>query len=80
MRAVETSMVGFPPMGGPAARIVSSDEIEGELRAFGAGDPRILAVYLFGSRGRQAAERVPDGVFLDEIHLTAGTEPKSASS
>jgi len=39
-------------MGSAAARTVSSDEIEGELRAFGAGDPRIVAVYLFGSRGR----------------------------
>lgn len=39
-------------MGGAAARTFSSDEIEGELHAFGAGDPRILAVYLFGSRGR----------------------------
>jgi predicted nucleotidyltransferase len=35
-----------------AARIVSKDEIVGELRAFGGGDPRIVAVYLFGSRGR----------------------------
>jgi predicted nucleotidyltransferase len=40
-------------MGGAAARTLSNDEIEGELRAFGAGDPRIVAVYLFGSRGRQ---------------------------
>ena len=39
-------------MAGAAARTLSKAEIEGELRAFGAGDPRILAVYLFGSRGR----------------------------
>ena len=36
-----------------AARIPSTAEIERELRAFGAGDPRILALYLFGSRGRR---------------------------
>jgi predicted nucleotidyltransferase len=39
-------------MGVAAARTLSNDEIEGELRAFGAGDPRIQAVYLFGSRAR----------------------------
>jgi predicted nucleotidyltransferase len=36
-----------------AAGIRSNAEIERELRAFGAGDPRILALYLFGSRGRR---------------------------
>jgi predicted nucleotidyltransferase len=40
-------------MAGAAARTLSNAEIEGELRAFAAGDPRILAVYLFGSRGRR---------------------------
>jgi len=40
-------------MAGAAARTLSNDEIEGELRAFAAGDPRIVAVYLFGSRGRR---------------------------
>lgn len=35
-----------------AAGIHSTAEIERELRAFGAGDPRILALYLFGSRVR----------------------------
>lgn len=35
-----------------AARTVSNAEIERELRTFAAGDPRILALYLFGSRGR----------------------------
>jgi predicted nucleotidyltransferase len=36
-----------------AAGIRSNAEIERELRAFGSGDPRILALYLFGSRGRR---------------------------
>lgn len=36
-----------------AAGILSNAEIERELRSFGAGDPRILALYLFGSRGRR---------------------------
>jgi predicted nucleotidyltransferase len=40
-------------MAGAAARTLSNAEIEGELRAFAADDPRILAVYLFGSRGRR---------------------------
>jgi len=35
------------------AGILSTAEIERELRAFGAGDSRILALYLFGSRGRR---------------------------
>jgi predicted nucleotidyltransferase len=36
-----------------AGRILSNDEIERELRALAASDPRILALYLFGSRGRR---------------------------
>jgi predicted nucleotidyltransferase len=36
-----------------AAKILSNAEIERELRTFGSGDPRILALYLFGSRGRR---------------------------
>jgi len=32
---------------------LSNAEIEDELRAFGAADPRIVALYLFGSRGRR---------------------------
>jgi predicted nucleotidyltransferase len=40
-------------MAGTAARTPSNAEIEGALRAFAAGDSRILAVYLFGSRGRR---------------------------
>src|SRR5215207_6318868 len=39
-------------MAGTAAGTLSNAEIERQLRAFGAGDPRILALYLFGSRGR----------------------------
>jgi predicted nucleotidyltransferase len=39
-------------MAGAAARSFSNDEIEIELRTFAAGDPRILALYLFGSRAR----------------------------
>lgn len=39
-------------MAGAAAGSLSNIEIERELRAFGAGDPRILALYLFGSRAR----------------------------
>jgi len=40
-------------MAGAAARNRSNAEIEGEIRAFAASDPRILAAYLFGSRGRR---------------------------
>ena len=40
-------------MAGAAARTLSNAEIEGEIRAFAASDPRILAAYLFGSRGRR---------------------------
>jgi predicted nucleotidyltransferase len=40
-------------MAGAAARTLSNAEIEGEIRAFAANDPRILAAYLFGSRGRR---------------------------
>jgi uncharacterized protein len=36
-----------------AAGIRSNAEIERELRTLGAGDSRILALYLFGSRGRR---------------------------
>jgi predicted nucleotidyltransferase len=39
-------------MAGAAAGNLSSTEIERELRIFGAGDPRILALYLFGSHAR----------------------------
>jgi predicted nucleotidyltransferase len=39
-------------MASAAARPLSSSEIERTLREAGAGDPRILALYLFGSRGR----------------------------
>lgn len=39
-------------MAGMAARIHPNSEIERELRVFGAGDPRILTLYLFGSRAR----------------------------
>jgi predicted nucleotidyltransferase len=39
-------------MAGMAARTHPNSEIERELRVFGAGDPRILALYLFGSRAR----------------------------
>jgi predicted nucleotidyltransferase len=46
-------MIAFSPWRalrpGPSPTLRS----KGELRAFGAGDPRILAVYLFGSRGRR---------------------------
>src|SRR3954451_10278970 len=34
------------------AAALSNTEIERELYTFAAGDPRILALYLFGSRGR----------------------------
>ncbi len=39
-------------MPGAAAGNLSNVEIERELRVFGAHDPRILALYLFGSRAR----------------------------
>src|SRR4051812_34195450 len=39
-------------MMGAVAGILSNADIERELQACGAGDPRILALYLFGSRGR----------------------------
>jgi predicted nucleotidyltransferase len=39
-------------MAGAVAGTLSNAEIERQLRAFGAGDLRILALYLFGSRGR----------------------------
>jgi predicted nucleotidyltransferase len=39
-------------MAGATARALSNAEIQSELHAFAAGDPRILALYLFGSRGR----------------------------
>lgn len=39
-------------MASAAARRLSTAEIERELRDCGAGDPRILALYLFGSRAR----------------------------
>ena len=39
-------------MAGATGGTLSNPEIERQLRAFGAGDPRILALYLFGSRGR----------------------------
>jgi len=39
-------------MEGAAAGTLSNPEIERQLQAFGAGNPRILALYLFGSRGR----------------------------
>jgi predicted nucleotidyltransferase len=45
-------------MSGAAAEPLSNAEIERELRDLGAGDPRILAVYLFGSRGRR--EETPE--------------------
>ncbi len=35
------------------AQSLSNAEIERELRALAADDPRILAIYLFGSRARQ---------------------------
>jgi predicted nucleotidyltransferase len=47
-------------MAGTAARTSSNAEIEDALRAFAAGDPRILALYLFGSRGRQEATEESD--------------------
>ncbi len=40
-------------MVGATARTLSNAEIEEEIRAFAASDPRILAAYLFGSRGRR---------------------------
>lgn len=45
-------------MTGATARTLSNAEIERELRGLGAGDPRILALYLFGSRGRR--EETPE--------------------
>ena len=39
-------------MASAAAKPLSPSEIERVLRDAGAGDPRILALYLFGSRGR----------------------------
>lgn len=45
-------------MPGAAAGTVSNAEIEHEIRALGAGDPRIVALYLFGSRGRR--EETPE--------------------
>ena len=54
-------------MASAAKRILSNAEIEGELRAFAAGDPRILALYLFGSRGRREETEQSDvdvGVLL----------------
>ncbi|HEY0511650.1 MAG TPA: nucleotidyltransferase domain-containing protein [Thermoanaerobaculia bacterium] len=47
-------------MAGAAARTFLNAEIEDELRAFAAGDPRILALYLFGSRGRHEATEESD--------------------
>jgi predicted nucleotidyltransferase len=35
-----------------AAAVISGADIERELHVFAEGDPRILALYLFGSRGR----------------------------
>ena len=45
-------------MPGAAAGTVSNAEIERVLREIGAGDPRIVALYLFGSRGRR--EETPE--------------------
>jgi predicted nucleotidyltransferase len=39
-------------MAGATARVLSNADLQSELQAFAAGDPRILALYLFGSRGR----------------------------
>ncbi len=39
-------------MEGATAATPTKTEIEREIRAVGAGDPRILALYLFGSRAR----------------------------
>lgn len=43
-----------------AAGIVSNAEIERELRELGAGDSRILALYLFGSRARHEETELSD--------------------
>ncbi|HTG35436.1 MAG TPA: nucleotidyltransferase domain-containing protein [Thermoanaerobaculia bacterium] len=60
-------------MAGAAARTLSNAEIEGEIRAFAASDPRILAAYLFGSRGRREETEQSDvdvGVlFRQEVSL-----------
>jgi predicted nucleotidyltransferase len=40
-------------MASSPARSLATLEIERELRDLAAGDPRILALYLFGSRARQ---------------------------
>jgi predicted nucleotidyltransferase len=54
-----------------AARHLSNAEIERVLRDTGASDPRILALYLFGSRGRHeetAESDVDVGVLWHEEH------------
>lgn len=55
-------------MPGAAAGTVSNAEIERALRELGERDPRIVALYLFGSRGRR--EETPEsdadvGVLFD---------------
>ena len=44
----------------PATAALDDASIESELRSFAAGDPRILALYLFGSRGRHEATEGSD--------------------
>jgi predicted nucleotidyltransferase len=46
-----SSVVGLYTMGRPAQNLSNAD-IERELTPLAADDPRILALYLFGSRGR----------------------------
>jgi predicted nucleotidyltransferase len=47
-------------MASTAARPLTHTEIERALRDAGAGDSRILALYLFGSRGRHEETAVSD--------------------
>lgn len=60
-------------MAGAAARTLSNAEIEGEIRALAASDPRILAAYLFGSRGRREETEQSDvdvgALFRQEVSL-----------
>jgi len=60
-------------MADAATGIASSHALEGELAAFAASDPRILALYLFGSRARQEATEQSDvdvgALFREEVSL-----------
>jgi predicted nucleotidyltransferase len=57
-------------MEGVTAATPTKTEIEREIRAAGAGDPRILALYLFGSRARhqETADSDVDVAVLFHFH------------